>query len=146
MNTSDAPTGSPRCSQRHFWEMEDSRASFLSALFYVLCCNVIYMYFLDWNSSTLLIRALQLLLLYKYAQWSQSGASPRGSAFLYAILFSNIPILLIHALYRNPRPFLLTFMGQPRLASYGMIFLHDAFIIIMEYIIISHRKIRVSTG
>jgi len=128
----------------------ESRKKILSALNYVLSCNVIYMYFLDWNVFTLLLRALQLFCVYKGGKILVRGrAGLEGTSivqkaiFLAVVILSNLPILLAHIFYGGVKPIILTFIGPSHVYAEPplVLFLHDLFVMVLQTCMILNRQL-----
>jgi len=131
--------------------IEDTRSKFINSLSYILGCNVLYMYFLDWNIFTLLIRGLQLFCAYRGSKPEESEISNRRNSqsvqrilFVFIVIISNLPVLLLHLTSRKIQPISLNFIGTndetQLMASPYTLLLGDLFVMIIQSLLILHRS------
>eukprot|EP01117_Protostelium_nocturnum_P002460 TRINITY_DN13152_c0_g1_i1.p1 TRINITY_DN13152_c0_g1~~TRINITY_DN13152_c0_g1_i1.p1 ORF type:complete len:128 (+),score=11.04 TRINITY_DN13152_c0_g1_i1:55-438(+) len=116
---------------------DDSRAAAVQSLMFLLSCNVIHMYFLDWNFVTLTTRSIQLFCVYKVRKQNEFA---RKIIFIMIVIGSNLPILVTHMFYRGVQPFILMFVGQVVISRVPTILFNDLIIILLESVIVYHPK------
>jgi len=114
--------------------MEDSRLAFLNSLNFIIACQIVYMYFLDFNMITLLLHVIQMLIIYhgcKHNPSQRGVTSFQRNLFVCVVIFSNIPVILFHVFYENVSPIVLTFIGSEELHG-SRLLLNDAIVMILE--------------
>jgi len=127
--------------------MEEGRSLFLNSLHYIIACQIIYMYFLDFNLITLFLHLIQLLVIY---HGSRHNSSRRGvsnfqkSIFICIVIFSNLPVIILHIFSETTSPIVLTFVSSSReltrAALYTLLY-NDALIIMLESFMVLHRRL-----
>jgi len=129
--------------------VDEGRSSFLAQLHYVTACQIVYMYFLDFNLVTLLLHFVQLLVIYhgsKHHSSRQGVTSFQKSIFVCIVLFSNLPVILLHIFYQKTSPIVLTFVGTSELAQLHTLLVNDLVIILLESCMVLHRKLILVCG
>jgi len=129
--------------------MEEGRTFFLAQLHYVTACQIIYMYFLDFNLVTLLLHFVQLLVIYhgsKHHTPRQGVTSFQKSIFVCIVLFSNLPVILLHIFYQKTSLITLNFVGTTELAQLQTLLMNDLLIILLESCMVLHRKLILVCG
>eukprot|EP01098_Paradermamoeba_levis_P016304 TRINITY_DN8738_c0_g1_i1.p1 TRINITY_DN8738_c0_g1~~TRINITY_DN8738_c0_g1_i1.p1 ORF type:complete len:189 (+),score=25.03 TRINITY_DN8738_c0_g1_i1:303-869(+) len=118
-------------------QMEESESHFSFSLFFLLGLEIVYMYYLDWNSLTLLWRLLQFIIIYH--------ATRRGifkNSLSLLVIFSNIPVIILHLFSQSLHLITLNFIGEVQLASIPKLLCNDFFIILIELVICKTQIIR----
>ncbi|PRP85475.1 hypothetical protein PROFUN_06844 [Planoprotostelium fungivorum] len=115
---------------------EQERKQALSSLLFILSCNVIYVYFLDWNFTTLVIRSVQLFCVYQVRPLDDFTRN----LFMFVVMVSNVPVLLIHCIVEGTQPLILMFVGQIVLSRVFTLLFNDLIIIGLQTIILLHPK------
>jgi len=123
--------------------VSESRNGALTSLSFLLACNVVYMYFLDWNILTLSIRAFQLFCVYK---GRRNDLFLRKLIFYVIVVFANLPVLMVHLFYKGIQPLILVFVGDIISAAPHTVLVNDALIIALESLIILHAHLLRTDG
>eukprot|EP01116_Phalansterium_solitarium_P006562 TRINITY_DN18891_c0_g1_i1.p3 TRINITY_DN18891_c0_g1~~TRINITY_DN18891_c0_g1_i1.p3 ORF type:complete len:122 (+),score=33.47 TRINITY_DN18891_c0_g1_i1:150-515(+) len=117
--------------------MEDPRSTVLNILLHLFAYDAVNVYYLDFNSIVLLIRCMQLILLYRITKPRHASMAPFVFGGLVAM---DLLVLLLHSRSWRGQPIMVVMVGAQQPASVWTVLAHDAWMVLLQTVIALNRR------